>query len=80
MGSGAFGLVWPTAITYPSNCLIKPILRNERPINLRVGLDLDKGMFGEVFDQDSGPLEALDTILGDSDEDSFVPKRWPCIG
>ena len=43
-------------------------------------LDLDKEMFGEVFDQDSEPLEALDRILGDSDEDSFVPKRWPGIG
>ena len=73
MGSGAFGLVWPTAITYPSNCLIKPTLRNDDPINLRVGLGLDKGMFGEVFDQNPGPLEALDTILGDSDVDSFIP-------
>ena len=79
MGSGAFGLVWPTAITYPSNCLIKPTLRNDAPINLRVGLGLDKEMFREVFDQDSGPLEALYTILGDSDVNLFVPKRWPCI-
>ena len=42
-------------------------------ISLRVGLDLDKGMVGEVFDQDSGPLEVLEKIRGDLDVDLFVP-------
>ena len=49
-------------------------------ISLRVGLDLDKGMVGEVFDQDSGPLEVLEKIRGDLDVNSFFPYKWPGIG